>query len=300
MFAKGILTLILLATLPTLKAQLVPNNTKLKIENINAEVSDYRGFFQADYLNIKWGLFDFDYQKLYGEVDKRGDSLIYSQGAKTLIIDELTDSPFQFLQNIGVTHLNFDFIHRKFLFLNLNRASFDWNEQNYQIQNLEMSCQALHTLQVQSVASDIIDLLYPCLANSSTSMDEFYFGKLFGLNESLESFYGQYHEELQRMNMLLNESHEINPEFILPRKLTDFFLQIKDSNFNIQARARLVLNLRMLIEGHFEFINQDDKEIIKIEFNKATLARLPLRRIILQGLKMAGFDVRGNSLYIEL
>lgn len=259
------------------------------ISDLTGGLRSFQGDIHSERIHLGLNSTRLDFYDFHGIVYEENDQLTLSQKNTTLVLESFKSSSFNFLEDIDIQNADFRWRKNRDIFLAIRSANVKLGDGLQQFENFKLNCQAL------SEQHDNHDFLLPCLERGRFSIP------LINLDQLMQAQLTETLMTKELESFLLMTGHkmsDISPEFITPRRIRDVSMSTNRGVFNLRAKARVIFNLTVRVDGDINY--HKSSQTLTIDIERANVGIIPIKRSLLNTLKNNGFEVRGDRVTIKL
>jgi len=262
----------------------------LKIRLLNVEYDGSHGYAEASVLDAALGSTTIETNGYHLDVSKLDGSMTFDKGDTKIILNDIGNGLFGSLGVLRVNNLNLDYVNSGMLALNFDSVAMQAGDGVHEMGKLDLKCKSTSTRN-----GDIFSFLTPCTEYGVLFMPEFLFSPessksrqdAFALNEFEQ--------------MYIEEGHKISAKGLLPDRIKDLLINIKDNRFTLNGKVKILFNLKLKGNGSIRYHEQSEE--LEVRVDKVKVGIIGITKTVLKKLKEAklkNIRVSGNSIFIKI
>lgn len=259
------------------------------ISDLTGSLRSFQGDIYSEHIHLGLGPTRLDFHDFHGIVFKENNQLTLSQKNTNLVLDDFNSSSFDFLEDIDVQSVDFQWRRNRNIFMAFRSAHIKMGEGLQQFEHFKANCQSL------SEQYDTQDFLLPCLEKGRFSIP------LINIDELTQKQVTKTLLTKELQSFLSTSGYKVNeatPEFVTPRRIRDVSITTNRGSFNLRAKARIIFNLTVRVDGDINY--HKDSRVMTIDIDRANIGIISIKRSLLNTLRDNGLDIRGDRIIIPL
>ncbi len=262
----------------------------LKIRLLNVDYDGSQGYAEASVLDASLGSTAIETNGYHLDVSKLDGVMTFDKGDTKIIMNDIENGVFGSLGVLKINNLNLDYVSSGMLALNFDSVAMQAGDGVHEMGKLDLKCKSTSTRN-----GDIFSFLTPCTEYGVLYMPEFLFSP--ESNKSLVDAFAINEFE----TMYIEEGHKITAKGLLPDRIKDLLINIKDNNFTLNGKVKILFNLKLKGNGSIHFHNQTSELEVKVD--KVKVGIIGITGALLKKLKEAKLKnvrVSGNSIFVKI
>jgi hypothetical protein len=262
----------------------------LKIRLLNVDYDGSQGFAEASVLDAALGSTTIETNGYHLDVSKLDGVMTFDKGDTKIMLNDIENGVFGSLGVLRISNLNLDYINTGMLALNFDSVAMQAGDGVHQMGKLDLKCKSTSTRN-----GDIFSFLTPCTEYGVLYMPEFLFSPESG-KSMVEAFSIDEFEQ-----MYIAEGHKITVKGLLPDRIKDLLINIKDNNFTINGVVKILFNLKLKGNGSIKYHEQSAE--LEVHLDKIKVGIIGITGTVLKKLKEAKLKnvrVSGDSIFIKI
>jgi hypothetical protein len=262
----------------------------LKIRLLNVDYDGTHGAAEASVLDAALGSTTIETNGYQVDISKLDGAMTFDKGDTRIIMNDVEGGVFGSLGVLRINNLNLDYVSSGMLALNFDSVAMQAGDGVHEMGKLDLKCKSTSTRN-----GDIFSFLTPCTEYGVLFMPEFLFSPessksradAFALNEFEQ--------------MYIEEGHKISAKVLLPDRIKDLLINVKDNRFTLNGKVKILFNLKLKGNGSIRFHDQSSE--LEVHLEKVKVGIIGITKTVLKKLKEAKLkNVRfsGNSIFIKI
>lgn len=263
---------------------------QLKIRFLNVDYDGTHGAAEASVLDAALGSTTIETNGYQVDISKLDGVMTFDKGDTRIIMNDVEGGVFGSLGVLRINNLNLDYVSSGMLALNFDSVAMQAGDGVHEMGKLDLKCKSTSTRN-----GDIFSFLTPCTEYGVLFMPEFLFSPessksradAFALNEFKQ--------------MYIEEGHKFSAKGLLPDRIKDLLINVKDNRFTLNGKVKILFNLKLKGNGSIRFHDQSSELEVRLE--KVKVGIIGVTKTVLKKLKEAKFKnvrVSGNSIFIKI
>lgn len=262
----------------------------LKIRLLNVDYDGTHGAAEASVLDAALGSTTIETNGYQVDISKLDGVMTFDKGDTRIIMNDVEAGVFGSLGVLRINNLNLDYVNSGMLTLNFDSVAMQAGDGVHEMGKLDLKCKSTSTRN-----GDIFSFLTPCTEYGVLFMPEFLFSpessksraNAFALNEFEQ--------------MYIEEGHKISAKGLLPDRIKDLLINVKDNRLTLNGKVKILFNLKLKGNGSIRFHDQSSE--LEVHLEKVKVGIIGITKTVLKKLKEAKLkNVRfsGNSIFIKI
>jgi hypothetical protein len=263
---------------------------QISIQDFSFHYDGHNGQGNFSKVALNTDTIDFNAEDYHVDLIKHQNHMIIAKADTKVKLQTVEGDMLSSLGQIVIDDLSVNIIQNRKLSIALTRADIEIGDGTHQFNNLRLKC-----LSSPSRNGDVLSFLLPCMKNGYFSIPEIALSK-----ESKSSMIEAFAIETFILKYL-NESEDFKPSGLAPKKLKDIKLKVTNNNFTLNAKVKILFNLKVKGAGKIYYHTQNSE--LEIYLDKIKVGFIGITNKVLKAVKKANMKnvrVSGHSIFVSL